>query len=566
MDKKDTSIIEIIEKMVGEGEPDDRIIKTLKDLGVPEEKAEKLLRIAQADTFSLLRREVKKIVEQQLEQEKPVLKKFIADEAMSAATETRQQVTKAVISDLKEYEQDITGQSRTFQEQIRENVGRVNELSERVKIKLNELGDAVKAIQTGKVGPLSAEDVRTLQSVKAQMAQLNDTVRQVQSSKAETKQLAPLTEELKQLQDVKNRMNIIADSLKQIQSKPAVSGTSTDVVRQLAEMRGKMQELGDAVKQTQSAKQGQLSSDDLRQMQAIRAQMGQLGETVKQLQASKAEARQLAPLAEEMHQIQDVKARMNSLAEMLKQIQLKPGGQVIDQAKQIQEMKTRMAQMADALRQVQSSKQASSEDSKQMQELRTRMGQMGDVIRQVQGSKQSMGAEDARQLQEIRARLGQMGDNVKQLEQMRETPKQMQELRAQFNKMADSVKQVEPYKDQSRLLMDMRARVFEMNEKMKLLQTRQMKGYSAELEEPHHIIGGSRNKLIADVLWGFGLVCGVANLYFLYNIFGKPLSVDSLIVMTIMALLTITLLFVATEMQPDAEVSLANLKPVTARR
>ncbi|HZX34361.1 MAG TPA: hypothetical protein VFF09_03195, partial [archaeon] len=51
------------------------------------------------------------------------------------------------ISDLKEYEKDITGQSKTFQEQIRDNIGRINELNDRVRTKLNELGEAVRQTQ-----------------------------------------------------------------------------------------------------------------------------------------------------------------------------------------------------------------------------------------------------------------------------------------------------------------------------------------------------------------------------------------------------------------------------------
>jgi len=145
--KQETSIIGIIEKMVKEGEPEEKIIQTLKDLGVEPEKAKRLLLLGQADTFALLKGEIKKIVKEELEEGKPVLKKFIQEEAVSSADESRQQLTKAVISDLKEYEKDITGQSKTFQEQISSNIKRVNDLNDRVKNKLNELGEAVRQVQ-----------------------------------------------------------------------------------------------------------------------------------------------------------------------------------------------------------------------------------------------------------------------------------------------------------------------------------------------------------------------------------------------------------------------------------
>ena len=147
MAKNEASIIEVIDKMVREGESEEKIIKTLKDLGVEPEKAKRLLLLGQADTFSLLKGKIKKIVEKEIEEEKPVMKKFIEEEAMSSAEGMRTELTKAVISDLKDYEKDITGQSKTFQEQIKDNIGRINELNDRVRTKLNELGEAVRQTQ-----------------------------------------------------------------------------------------------------------------------------------------------------------------------------------------------------------------------------------------------------------------------------------------------------------------------------------------------------------------------------------------------------------------------------------
>ena len=147
MAKNEASIIEVIDKMVREGESEEKIIRTLKDLGVEPEKAKRLLLLGQADTFSLLKGEIKKIVEKEIEEEKPVMKKFIEEEAMSSAEGMRTELTKAVISDLKDYEKDITGQSKTFQEQIKDNIGRINELNDRVRTKLNELGEAVRQTQ-----------------------------------------------------------------------------------------------------------------------------------------------------------------------------------------------------------------------------------------------------------------------------------------------------------------------------------------------------------------------------------------------------------------------------------
>jgi hypothetical protein len=145
--KQNSSIIEIIEKMVRDGEPEEKILKTLLELGVEPEKAKKLLLLGQADTFSLLKREIRNIVHDELEKEKPMLKKFIEEETIQANYEARQELTKAVISDLKEYEKDISGYNKTFQEKIEENVRKITEMNDKLKIKLNEMGENLRQVQ-----------------------------------------------------------------------------------------------------------------------------------------------------------------------------------------------------------------------------------------------------------------------------------------------------------------------------------------------------------------------------------------------------------------------------------
>ena len=146
-DKSDTSIIEIIQKMVKEGENEDKIIRTLKDLGVEPDKAKRLLLLGQADTFALLQSEIGKIVRTEMEKERPEMKKYIEESSGEVSEEIRQKITKAVIADLKQYEKDVTGQSKTFQEQIEETLRSVSSLSDRVRVKLNELGEAVRTVQ-----------------------------------------------------------------------------------------------------------------------------------------------------------------------------------------------------------------------------------------------------------------------------------------------------------------------------------------------------------------------------------------------------------------------------------
>ncbi|MEM4257104.1 MAG: hypothetical protein QXD98_01965 [Candidatus Diapherotrites archaeon] len=134
--------------MVKDGEPEEKILKSLVELGVEPEKAKRLLLLGQADTFALLRREIKSIVEQEIEAQKPVLKKFIEEQTIEAAYRSRQELTKAVITDLKDYERDVTGHNKKFEDQVNQNIKYVVEVADKTKEKLNEMGEVVSQIQT----------------------------------------------------------------------------------------------------------------------------------------------------------------------------------------------------------------------------------------------------------------------------------------------------------------------------------------------------------------------------------------------------------------------------------
>ena len=136
--EKEASIIEIIQEMVREGESEEKIVETLKSLGVEPEKAKRLLLLGQADTFSLLRSEISKIVKTDIEAEKPAFVDFIRGQTENAGTKTKERISKEVLADVQKYEKAITGQSKSFQEQMAENMRRVTEISERVRGSLNE--------------------------------------------------------------------------------------------------------------------------------------------------------------------------------------------------------------------------------------------------------------------------------------------------------------------------------------------------------------------------------------------------------------------------------------------
>lgn len=145
--KTEPSIIDIIQTMVKEGESEETIIETLKSLGVEPQKAQRLLLLGQADTFALLRNEISKIVKTDVEKEKPELQRFIEQRAVESVIQAKQNLELKIREDLGKYERQITGKSKTFQEEMSDTVSKFAELSERVRAQLNELGTRVEHVQ-----------------------------------------------------------------------------------------------------------------------------------------------------------------------------------------------------------------------------------------------------------------------------------------------------------------------------------------------------------------------------------------------------------------------------------
>jgi hypothetical protein len=117
----DESIIEIIQKMVQEGESQEKIVQSLKDLGVNEEQARKLLLIAQADTFTLLKKEINVLVENSFNQQKKEFEKIIHNDIMRLEDQEKEQVKEIARDQLKEVEEEMLQKTKSFE-------GRVNEI------------------------------------------------------------------------------------------------------------------------------------------------------------------------------------------------------------------------------------------------------------------------------------------------------------------------------------------------------------------------------------------------------------------------------------------------------
>lgn len=144
---KNPSIIETIDKMVKEGESEEKILNTLKDIGISPDNARRLLILGQADVFSLLKGEIMRTIKLELEREEPELKKITRDETASAITEAKQQLAKTVMAEVKEYEKTLAGQNKLFEDQLNEKIQKINEQEEKTFKKVGQVGEVINKVQ-----------------------------------------------------------------------------------------------------------------------------------------------------------------------------------------------------------------------------------------------------------------------------------------------------------------------------------------------------------------------------------------------------------------------------------
>jgi len=139
----EASIIQIIQDMVKEGESEEKIVSTLKELGVEPEKAKRLLLLGQADTFALLRSEISKIITGDIEKEIPKLLKKIGEEARKKEKELRASLEKISSEQKRNFEETFTKTEKELATEFGEKVAKAIEVSSNVREKLNELGEHV---------------------------------------------------------------------------------------------------------------------------------------------------------------------------------------------------------------------------------------------------------------------------------------------------------------------------------------------------------------------------------------------------------------------------------------
>jgi len=141
------SIINVIQKMVQEGQPRERIIETLHDLGVNDEQAKKLLLIAEADTFTLLKKEINSLVRSEFEENRRDFEDIIHKELVSLEEKEKSRVKELASVGLRDVAVDIQEQSRTFQTQVNQTISSSQKAVSMVKIALDSINEKIAQME-----------------------------------------------------------------------------------------------------------------------------------------------------------------------------------------------------------------------------------------------------------------------------------------------------------------------------------------------------------------------------------------------------------------------------------
>ena len=137
------SIISVIREMVKSGESEQSIVKSLKELGIKERDAKKLLLLGEADTFALLQNEINKMVKEYFDREKPGLVKYIKEQIGAKEQEMVSRVEKRALGAFKEDQRFIENQATMFQARINQSVKNILQLNQETKQHISDLAGRV---------------------------------------------------------------------------------------------------------------------------------------------------------------------------------------------------------------------------------------------------------------------------------------------------------------------------------------------------------------------------------------------------------------------------------------
>jgi hypothetical protein len=136
MTEKDSTIIQVIQEMIHEGNNEQRILQNLRELGVPQSKAEKLLLLAQADVLPVLQSEINRVVDKKVDEKKIDIIRNLQSELRLAEEKTSQEVRAKNSEEMKEYEKYLETKFAIVQSQVNESAKKALNASDMVREKL----------------------------------------------------------------------------------------------------------------------------------------------------------------------------------------------------------------------------------------------------------------------------------------------------------------------------------------------------------------------------------------------------------------------------------------------
>ncbi len=146
-DLADESIIEVIQKMVQEGQPREKIIQTLHSLGVDDEQSKKLLLIAEADTFTLLKKEINFLVQDEFKEQRKNFEELIHDDLNKISIEGKVETKKLALDELSKVKEDIFSETKSFEEQINKTITSSQKTVGMVKIALDSINQKIAQME-----------------------------------------------------------------------------------------------------------------------------------------------------------------------------------------------------------------------------------------------------------------------------------------------------------------------------------------------------------------------------------------------------------------------------------
>lgn len=126
----DKSIIQIIQKMVQDNEPEEKVISTLLSMGVTEDQAKRLVLIAQADTFTLLSSEIEKIVSERVAVQREQMQKESTNFINGVLDLKKKDMKAEMEKELLKYKNDLLENQKKFQTGVNDSITKVAKLNE----------------------------------------------------------------------------------------------------------------------------------------------------------------------------------------------------------------------------------------------------------------------------------------------------------------------------------------------------------------------------------------------------------------------------------------------------